>query len=100
MCIRNTMKDEYESVEDLQKVLCEHGFVPCTSPSCNCGSWHPRYGVSGLLIRVKDILADAGHPLSNSNEYSILLALQELVAERDSLKNHRLKNLPHDEEEM
>lgn len=69
----------------LRDVLLRNGFVECENPGCNCGSWHARYGYRELFEEFKDALAGAGHPTCNANGNIALKALQQLIAERDSL---------------
>ena len=70
---------------ELASILRNNGFVKCDTPACNCGSWHPRYGLPERMAELKEILADAGHPLCNKNGNQIPRALRALVAERDAL---------------
>lgn len=70
---------------ELEDVLFRNGFVRCDIAACNCGSWHARYGLPERLAELKELLADAGHPLCNENGNLISKALQELIAERDRL---------------
>lgn len=78
--------DADETAEELRIILRTHGFVPCDSPACNCGSWHPRYGLIERIQEIEDALAEAGHPLCNENGHLIINALRELIADRDYLK--------------
>jgi hypothetical protein len=75
-----------DTVEELRDVLIRQGFVRCDITACNCGSWHPRYGLAQRWEEVKSILADADHGLTNSNGHLVSRALQELVNERDALR--------------
>ena len=63
------------------------------SQSCNCGSWHARYGLRQRHDEIIEALAEAGHPLSNDNGNLTLNALQELVDEAARLRseNERLR---------
>lgn len=70
----------------LTDVLQRHGFVRCDIPACNCGSWHPRYGLTERMGEIKDALHEAGHELCNANGNLTLNALRELIAERDALR--------------
>lgn len=80
-------RDEARAERDaLRDVLLRHGFVPCDTPACNCGSWHHRYGLPERMQEIKDALAEAGHELSNANGNLTLNALKALVAERDELR--------------
>jgi hypothetical protein len=83
--IAGTIGDAQSWINELRDILLRNGFVPCDNPSCNCGSWHARYGLPERMAELKKILADAGHPLTNENGNLISRALQELVAERDRL---------------
>ena len=71
---------------DMQDVLIRSGFVRCGIISCNCGSWHHRYGLPERMYELRRILEEAGHPLCNENGNLIGNALNELVAERDALR--------------
>lgn len=71
---------------ELADVLRRSGFRRCDVPACNCGSWHHRFGLPERMAEIADALADAGHPLSNSNGNRSLNALSELVAERNALR--------------
>jgi hypothetical protein len=71
---------------DLADILRRHGFVPCDSPICNCGSWHHRYGYPERMEELKVALEEAGHPLCNANGNKTLNALKQLIAERDELR--------------
>lgn len=92
--------DADETAEELRIILRSHGFVRCDSPACNCGSWHPRYGLIERIHEIEDALAEAGYPLCNENGHLIINALRELIAERDLLKERTPNKLRHDEEEM
>ena len=70
----------------LRDVLTSKGFVECGIPACNCGSWHHRYGLPERMYELRRILEEAGHPLCNENGNLIGNALNELVAERDALR--------------
>ena len=74
-----------DTIESLRDVLVRHGFVRCHIAACNCGSWHPRYGLTERFEEIKEALADAGHPLTNENGHKALNALHKLIAERDRL---------------
>lgn len=67
-------------------VLLRHGFVRCDIPACNCGSWHPKYGLPERLEEIRIALDDAGHPLTNDNGHLVLRALEALIAERNKHK--------------
>ena len=71
---------------ELRDVLLRRGFVPCDLPACNCGSWHWRYGLPERMQELKDLLSEAGHPLSNENGNLPSGALRALVSERDELR--------------
>ena len=71
----------------LQDVLIRHGFVRCDIAACNCGSWHPRYGLAERYAEVRYALEDAGHPLTNENGNLVGSALKALVDERDNLQS-------------
>lgn len=87
--------DEIDSAtaerDALQAVLHRHGFVRCDIPACNCGSWHPRYGLPERMQELKDDLADAGHELCNANGHLVRNALRALIGERDKA----VKSLRH-----
>jgi len=70
----------------LRDVLQHNGFVQCDIPACNCGSWHDRYGLPERFAELKEVLADAGHPLCNENGNLISRALGGLIVERDALR--------------
>lgn len=53
---------ENETVEELRDVLRRNGFVPCDIAACNCGSWHPRYGLQERWEEIKEAVSEAGHP--------------------------------------
>lgn len=74
-----------EEHRDLRDILLFHGFVPCDIPACNCGRWHPRYGLSERWDELKDALAESRHPLCNENGNNMMNALKELITERDAL---------------
>lgn len=76
-----------DTVEELQDVLRRHGFTRCDIPACNCGSWHPRYGLQERWNEIKDAVADAGHPLCNENGHILLNAVKALIADRDKLRD-------------
>lgn len=75
-----------DAVDDLRDVLLRHGFVPCDIPACNCGSWHPRFGLRERMDEITADLDAAGHPLSNENGNLTRNALRQLIAERDALR--------------
>lgn len=89
----------------LRDVLRHSGFVPCDIFACNCGSWHPRYGLYERMQEIKEALAEAGHEMSNENGHSPLKALKQLIAELESLreaaqfwqyiKENHLQTCPH-----
>jgi hypothetical protein len=74
-----------ETVEDLADVLLRNGFVRCDIAACNCGSWHRRYGLYERWLEIEDMMADAGHELSNGNGRLLRNAVANLIAERDAL---------------
>ena len=80
------MSEHTETTEELRDVLQRNGFVRCDIAACNCGSWHARYGYRQRLEEVTELIADAGHPLTNENGHLVKAALTELIAERDSLR--------------
>ena len=80
------MSAHTETADELRDVLQRNGFVRCDIAACNCGSWHARYGYRQRLEEVAELIADAGHPLTNENGHLVKLALSELIAERDSLR--------------
>jgi uncharacterized protein YdcH (DUF465 family) len=86
--VARTLERELAAVkterDELQEVLIRHGFIRCDIPACNCGSWHPRYGLPERMQEIKDALADAGHELSNSNGNLPLNALKQLIVDRDN----------------
>lgn len=71
---------------DTEGVLRRAGFVPCDIMACNCGSWHARYGLPERFDEIKQLLADAEHPLCNDNGNLVRNALRELIEERDQLR--------------
>jgi hypothetical protein len=73
-----------ETAEELRDVLLRNGFVRCDIPACNCGSWHARYGLPERYTEIKDILADAGHPLCNTNGHLAREALKQLIDDRNA----------------
>jgi hypothetical protein len=75
-----------DELDALRDVLTRNGFVRCDIASCNCGSWHARYGYPQRFAEVKDALSDAGHPLCNDNGNLLANALAELIADRDALR--------------
>lgn len=79
-----------DTADSLRDVLRRHGFVRCDIPACNCGSWHPRYGLIERWQEVKDALCEAGHPLCNENGHLVSKALEALIAERDNLRAETL----------
>ena len=70
----------------LTDTLYRHGFVPCDMIECNCNDWHARYGLYERMQKLKEILYEAEHPLSNENGNLICNALKGLIAERDLLR--------------
>lgn len=80
------MSENERTIRDLRDVLLRHGFVPCDIPACNCGSWHPRFGLYERMDEIKSDLAGADHPLTNANGNSPRGALRDLIAERDRLR--------------
>lgn len=85
----NTHRDlttVFESHDQLERVLRQHGFVRCDIAACNCGSWHARYGLYERFREISDALAEAGY-LGNYNGNMALRGVQELIAkagERDA----------------
>lgn len=79
-------KELREERDELRDVLLRNGFVECDISICNCGSWHARYGYPERMQNIKELLSDAGHPLSNDNGNLVINALRQLVSERDALK--------------
>ena len=75
-----------DELGELRDILRSYGFVPCDIPACNCGRWHPRYGLKERWDEICDLLDAAGHPLSNENGHIALRALQSFVDERDELR--------------
>lgn len=75
-----------------QDALLLHGFVRCDIPACNCGSWHPRYGLPERMQEIKDMLAESGHELCNENGNLPRNALRQLIAERDTLREAAYNN--------
>lgn len=69
----------------LEDVLRRNGFVRCNIAACNCGSWHAVYGLRERMDEIADALAEAGHPIDNSNGHIAITALRNLTAERDRL---------------
>jgi hypothetical protein len=85
------MDEDNETADELRDVLRRNGFVRCDIAACNCGSWHARYGLPERYDEVKDMLAEAGHPLCNENGNLVLNALKALIAERDMLHNAAMR---------
>jgi len=79
-----------KDTEDLEDVLIRNGFRRCSTAACNCGSWHYQGGYRQRFEEFVEVLAEAGHPLTNDNGNTPLLALKELVAERDVLRQLRI----------
>jgi dephospho-CoA kinase len=79
------MSEHTETADELRDVLFRNGFARCDIAACNCGSWHARFGLPQRMEEIKEILSDAGHPLTNENGHLVKLALSELVAQRDEL---------------
>ena len=75
-----------EQIAELTDTLQRHGFVRCDITACNCGSWHPRYGLQERMDELKALVADAGHPLSNGNGNLLRNAVSELIWDRDALR--------------
>ena len=75
------------TTDELQDVLIRNGFVRCDLAACNCGSWHPRYGLQERWNEIKEAVAEAGYPLCNENGHLLLVAVKDLIAERDKLLN-------------
>lgn len=71
--------------DDMQHTLERHGFRRCDIAACNCGSWHQMGGLVARWEELADVLAAAGHPLTNANGHLLRKALKALVAERDLL---------------
>jgi hypothetical protein len=61
---------------DLRDVLLRYGFVRCDAPACNCGSWHPRFGLYERWEEIKSDIADAGIDL---NGRTLRAAVRELI---------------------
>lgn len=76
-----------EVVDNLEDVLRSHGFVRCDIPACNCGSWHPRYGLYERWQEIKDALEDAD-VLNNETGNLPLRAVKLLIEQRDALRQH------------
>lgn len=72
------MCEHDETVESLQDVLLRNGFVRCDIAACNCGSWHPRYGLQERWNEVRDALTEAGY-LGNYNGNLVLNGVRELI---------------------
>lgn len=75
------MSEEQEREEGQRAIDCLrlHGFVRCDISACNCGSWHPRYGLPERMQEIKDMLADAGFPLCNENGNLVTNALRQAL---------------------
>ena len=73
----------------LRDVLRRAGFVECDIPACNCGSWHHRYGLPERWSEIETAVAEAGFPLNNANGHLLLKAVNELIADRDQLRDDR-----------
>jgi hypothetical protein len=84
-----------ETVAELRDVLLRNGFRRCYAPACNCGGWHHQHGLPERWQEVKNMLAEAGHPLCNENGNKVANALADLIRERDELENE-LENLRHE----
>lgn len=82
--------DMTQGEQEMVNLLRRNGFVPCDIPACNCGSWHPRYGLPERMREIANALEDAGHPLTNENGHLVLAALNALIAERDALKQETI----------
>ena len=67
----------------MQDVLRRNGFVECDIQACNCGSWHPRYGLPERMQEIRDALIEAG-VLNNDTGNLPLNAIRKLTAERDA----------------
>ena len=80
----------WKDTEDLEDVLIRNGFRRCSIAACNCGSWHYHGGYRQRFEEFVEVLTDAGHPPTNENGNTALLALKELVAERDALLQLRI----------
>lgn len=76
------LRAERDARED---VLRRNGFVECDNPACNCGSWHPRYGLQERWNEIKDELRDAD-VLNNSTGNQPLAGVRKLRAERDAAR--------------
>lgn len=78
------MKDQWqERAESLEDTLRRKGYQPCDIPACNCQGWHCGHAEERLR-EFGDVLAEAGlEPLRKP----ALVALKELVAERDTLRS-------------
>lgn len=81
------MCEHDETVESLQDVLLRNGFVRCDIAACNCGSWHPRYGLQERWNEVRDALTEAGY-LGN---YNGNLVLNGVRAENRALRTEAEK---------
>lgn len=74
-------------IHAMQDVLTRNGFVRCDIMACNCGSWHPRYGLPERWEEVKYMLMEAGYPLCNENGHLVSVALGQLIADFNRHKN-------------
>lgn len=88
--LRAALDQEKVTNSDLEDVLHRNGFVRCDVAACNCGSWHARYGLRERMNEISDALAEAGHPLDNSNGHIALEALRNLIAERDLFRRETI----------
>jgi len=86
LTLGEALEEAWKERGRLRNALLEQGCVPCDIPECNCGSWHAKYGYPERMEEIRNLLAGAGHPLSNENGNLARNALQVLIQERDSLK--------------
>ena len=81
--------DRLDKADEMRDVLLRNGFVECDISACNCGSWHHRYGLRERMREIEIVLADAGHELSHENGYSIIRALNALIAQLDAAEREK-----------
>lgn len=65
-----------ERADKAEQALQFHGFVRCDIAACNCGSWHPRYGLPERFRDIEDAFAEADIDL---NGRTLLTAIKSLI---------------------
>lgn len=78
--IRELFRNRESDARELRDVLRRHGFRQCDIAACNCNSWHH---VDGLAARFREIEEAVG----DHNGKTLLKAVQDLIDERDDLRN-------------